>query len=109
MTDRNRRNRRPIEREYLAALNEVVPVETWRSICEKAAADAVAGDSRARDWLTKWLLGTDSRPLTTLAAEGNGAAVASVADCEIERRRRALESERQQEEQNQALLDGLRF
>jgi len=31
--------------------------------------DALAGDTKARDWLAKWLLGTGSRSLTTLAAE----------------------------------------
>jgi hypothetical protein len=61
--------RRPIEREYLATLNAAVPLDTWQAICKRAADDALAGDTKARDWLAKWLLGLESRLLTVLAAE----------------------------------------
>ncbi len=75
--------RRPIEREYLATLNAVVSLDKWRAICEKAADAALAGDARAREWLSKWLLATESRPLTVLAAEESDAAPEAVADAEV--------------------------
>jgi len=34
--------RRRIEREYLAALNAAVPLDTWQAICKRAADDALA-------------------------------------------------------------------
>jgi hypothetical protein len=75
--------RRPIEREYLAALNAAVPLDTWQSICKRAADDALAGDARARDWLAKWLLGVESRLLTVLAAEESDLTPQAAADVEI--------------------------
>ena len=33
--------RRPIEREYLATLNDAVPLDTWHAICKRAADDAL--------------------------------------------------------------------
>lgn len=32
-------------------------VERWRAVCERAAAAAEAGDYRAREWLSKYLVG----------------------------------------------------
>lgn len=52
--------RRQIEREYLATLNATVPLDTWQAICKRAADAALAGDAKARDWLSKWLLGMES-------------------------------------------------
>jgi len=96
--------RRPIEREYLATLNAAVPLETWRKICQQAADAALDGDARARDWLSKWLLGTESRLLTTLAAEESGETPESVADQEIAARRQRFDDDRRDMEQNRALL-----
>jgi hypothetical protein len=61
--------RRPIEREYLATLNAVVSLDTWKTICQKAVDEALEGDAKARDWLAKWLMTFETRPLTVLAAE----------------------------------------
>lgn len=61
--------RRPIEREYLATLNAVVSLDTWKTICQKAVDEALAGDAKARDWLSRWLMTFETRPLTVLAAE----------------------------------------
>ena len=77
------KQRRPIEREYLATLNAAVPLDIWQAICKRAADDALAGDARARDWLAKWLLSIATRLLTTLAAEESGAAPEAVAESEI--------------------------
>jgi hypothetical protein len=62
--------RRSIEREYVAVLSDVVPLDVWRDVVQKAVDDAKAGDARARDWLTRQLLGTGtpSVTLSTLAS-----------------------------------------
>lgn len=101
------KSRRPIEREYLATLNAAVPLDTWQAICKRAADDALAGDAKARDWLAKWLLGLESRLLTTLAAEESGASLEAAADCEIAARRQKIDDDRRVDEQNQMLLRSL--
>ncbi len=53
------KQRRPIEREYLATLNAAIPLVSWQAICKRAADDVLAGDAQARDWLAKWLLGIE--------------------------------------------------
>lgn len=83
--------RRPIEREYLATLNAAVSLDKWRATCEKAADDALAGDARARGWLSKWLLATEDRPLTVLAAEESGTTSEAAAEAELEARRLSIE------------------
>jgi hypothetical protein len=50
------RPRRPVEHEYLTTLNGAVPLETWRKIVERAVQDALAGDAKARAWLSRSLL-----------------------------------------------------
>lgn len=47
----------PTERKYLTALTAVCSPEDWKTIAEKAVADAKEGDSRAREWLSSYLLG----------------------------------------------------
>jgi hypothetical protein len=49
---------RVTERDYLAALAGECPPETWRAICRRAVNDALAGDAKARDWLSRYLLGS---------------------------------------------------
>jgi hypothetical protein len=68
------RPRRAAERDYLRALTDECPPETWRAICRRAAADAVAGDAKARDWLSRYLLGNpaDLPTLLALALEQEG-------------------------------------
>jgi hypothetical protein len=51
------RPRRLTEAAYLAALAEEVPLEVWRIICQRAVRDALAGDHKARDWLSRYLMG----------------------------------------------------
>lgn len=65
------RPRRVAERDYLQALTEECPPETWRAICRRAVADAKAGDARARDWLARYLLGNPAELPTLTAATGN--------------------------------------
>jgi hypothetical protein len=61
------RPRRVAEGDYLRALAEECPPETWRSICQRAVANALAGDGKARDWLSRYLLGHPAE-LPTLGA-----------------------------------------
>ena len=61
------RPRRVTERDYLAALAEECPPETWRRICRRAVADAEAGDARARDWIARYLIGNPAE-LPTLGS-----------------------------------------
>jgi hypothetical protein len=63
------RPRRGVEREYLAALVDAVPLSDWRAIVERAVADARAGNPRARDWLSKYLLGDEPIALVEMADE----------------------------------------
>ena len=63
------RPRRAIEREYLAALSEAVTLEDWREIVKAAVTGAKQGDTKARDWLCRYLLGERSMTLTDLAAD----------------------------------------
>jgi hypothetical protein len=60
-------------------------------------------DGKARDWLTKWLLGLESRRLTVLAAEVS-ADPATVAENEIAARRRTIGDDRREAEQNRRLF-----
>src|SRR5262245_24253498 len=62
------RPRRVAERDYLVTLAEECPPETWRAICRRAVADAAAGDAKARDWLSRYLLGNPADLPTLMAA-----------------------------------------
>ncbi|QDT75572.1 hypothetical protein I41_47830 [Lacipirellula limnantheis] len=62
------RPRRAIELDYLAALGEAVTLPAWQRIVARALADAEAGDPRARDWITKYVIGESPARLIDLAA-----------------------------------------
>jgi hypothetical protein len=64
------RPRRVAERDYLRTLSEACPPETWRAICRRAVEDALAGDGKARDWLSRYLLGNPGELPTLGAATG---------------------------------------
>jgi hypothetical protein len=101
------RQRRPIEREYLATLNAAVSLDTWQAVCKRAADDSLAGYAKARDWLAKWLLGFESRLLTLLAVEESGADAAAVAESEIAARREQMEDGRREAEHYRRLFQSL--
>jgi len=69
------RKPRAAEREYLAKLEEVIDLDTWGAIVDRAKQDAIAGDAKARAFLAGYLLGqpthrivaTDSAPTEFLA------------------------------------------
>jgi hypothetical protein len=47
---------RVTETTYLRAMHECVSLEDWRRITLQAVRDALNGDAKARDWLSKYLL-----------------------------------------------------
>jgi hypothetical protein len=63
------RPRRGVEREYLAAFAAAVPLADWQAIIQKAVAEAKGGNARAREWLSKYLVGEDPLVLAELADE----------------------------------------
>jgi hypothetical protein len=65
--------RRAVERDYLAALADLVPLETWREICRQTVEAARAGDPKARDWLARYLIGDSPMKLLHLAADERAA------------------------------------
>jgi hypothetical protein len=87
-----KKTRRVIERDYLAALTEAVPLETWREICKKAAEQAKQGYSKPREWLARYLLGEERMELLTLAADEYAG---HTADAEVERQGKRQAEERQ--------------
>jgi hypothetical protein len=58
------RPKRETERQYLDALRRGVPMEEWEKVVARALADAKRGDAKAREWLSKYLVGDD--PLVML-------------------------------------------
>jgi hypothetical protein len=46
--------------DRLAAIDAGVTTETWRRIIARAVTDALAGDSRARSWLSRYLISEPS-------------------------------------------------
>jgi hypothetical protein len=62
------RPNRVTETAYLRGLSEAVSLEDWREIVTRAVEQAKTGDARARDWLTRYLLGDNAVPLSKLAA-----------------------------------------
>jgi hypothetical protein len=51
------RPRRAVEADYLAALSDRVPLESWRAIVAKAREQAESGDAKVREWLATYLVG----------------------------------------------------
>ncbi len=75
------RPRRTVEHDYLAVLGDTVSLEDWRKVVARAVADAKSGDARARDWVTKYLIGNDPPQLVELAArERRGTTVDELVD-----------------------------
>ena len=86
--------RRPVEREYVSTLNAAVPLDIWHRICQRAVDDALAGCPKAREWLAKHLMQTDSRTLTVLAAEESETDPETATAREIADRRETLNLDR---------------
>lgn len=61
---------RQTERAYLAILSEECPPDTWRAICHSAVSFALAGDSRAREWVSNYLIGRPPLVVELSATDG---------------------------------------
>ena len=86
--------RRPVEREYFATLNAAVTLDVWERIIQRAIDDASAGDAKAREWLSKWLMQTETRTLTLMAAEESESDPATAAEQEIADQRERINLDR---------------
>jgi hypothetical protein len=82
--------RRPVEREYCATLNAAVTLDVWKRIVQRAVDDALAGDAKAREWLSKWLMQAEVRTLTVMAAEESLSDPATATELEIADRREMI-------------------
>ena len=71
------RPRRAVEVEYLAKLGETVSLADWQKVVAKAKKDAIAGDARARDWLSRFLLGTQPTQSLLDIAAGEAAEIST--------------------------------
>jgi hypothetical protein len=60
---------RSVEKSYLTATIASVSLAAWRRIVIRARQQAEDGDARAREWLSKLLVGSDPLPLAQLIAE----------------------------------------
>ena len=58
---------RAVERDYLAVLSERLSLDDWREVVSRAVQDARSGDAKARDWLSRYALGSEPMSLTALA------------------------------------------
>ena len=97
--------RRPIEREYLATLNEVAPISKWKKICQRAVDDALAGDPKARAWLSQWLMQTETRTLTVMAAEELQSDPATAVEQEIADQRERINLDRKKSAADRKLTE----
>jgi len=57
------RPRRAVESAYLDTLVGQIPLGQWEQVVEKALKNALAGDHRARVWLTEYLMGKPAQVL----------------------------------------------
>lgn len=53
------RPKKVVERQYLDRLRRVVIIPEWEAVVRRALEDAKNGDSAARTWLSKHLVGDD--------------------------------------------------
>lgn len=58
---------RPIERDYLKTFADRITPAEWGDICDAAITAAKAGDAKAREWITRLVLGSDPMQLSGLA------------------------------------------
>jgi hypothetical protein len=63
------RPRRDVEAAYLDTLVGQIPLSQWQQVVEKALKNALAGDHRARIWLTDYLLGKPAQILELKSQE----------------------------------------
>lgn len=63
---------RQVERDYLARLGRLLDDPTWQAICNRAIEQAMEGDYRARDWLSRYVMPRDTTLLDIASEEARG-------------------------------------
>jgi len=63
------RPKRSVEEKYIKALSRRVTTEEWNKIIEVAIQFAKAGDARARQWISDYLMG---KPIQRMEHTGEG-------------------------------------
>ncbi len=109
------RPRRTIESAYMAALGDAVSLDDWQAIVSRAVADAKAGESKARDWLTRYLIGSTPPSLLAIAAREERSASETddpVDEIDQEATRQRLQQRREERFRNldvvtKEILDGV--
>ncbi len=71
---------RAIELDYLRTLSDTITLDDWRGICSKAVEDAKSGNSKARDWVTKYVMGNDTKSSLMDVAVRDALAITSEMD-----------------------------
>lgn len=67
---------KPIEMHYLRAVRDLCTPDDWRRIVQTAVSCAIDGDAKARDWLSRYLVGADG-------GTGQGANLVALAALEL--------------------------
>lgn len=94
------RPKRLTEAKYMATIGQEVSLADWQTIVRRAVADAQAGDSQARVWLTRYLVGDAPPSLLSIAASEQRSEAAEDAfedeiDVEAARQQMQADEERQ--------------
>ena len=71
---------RAVELDYLRTLSDTITLDDWRGICSKAVEDAKSGNSKARDWVTKYVMGNDTKTSLMDVAVRDALAITSEMD-----------------------------
>jgi len=50
-----------MSKDYAGELRKAITKEQWLNICRRAISDAIDGDYRARDWVTRLLLSEENK------------------------------------------------
>ena len=58
---------RAVERDYMTALCDEISLDDWREIVRQAVGAAKDGDTQARNWITRHVLGSEPMALMALA------------------------------------------
>jgi len=77
---------RTTEKEYMRALSAACSLQDWTEIARTAVEKAKAGDARAREWLSRFLVGTPDQAavaLSTLAFEDEAGTEPYDVDAEV--------------------------
>ena len=69
---KKRQKVRSVQRDYLLAVSDACPLKTFETIVRTTVDQAIEGEWRAREWLSKYLLPERPDLLREAAAEADG-------------------------------------